>query len=200
MEDTVWQRVQEHYKSDGCSTQNEFIAKAILFYCGYLQSEYAGGFLPKILGETLEAILSMFGDRIGKLLLKQAVEQMLLSILGCEAQLARDNPEYSRIMTVLQERIADNLSCCELAQELGMSQSNLKRVFSSYSRVGIMHYYRHLRTEYAAVLLKEGLSVHAVSERLNYSSQSAFCNSFKRMCGILPSDVRLINLKSTEKY
>ena len=31
--------------------------------------------LPKILGETLEAILSMFGDRMGKLLLKQAVEQ-----------------------------------------------------------------------------------------------------------------------------
>ena len=53
MEDTVWQRVQEHYKSDGCSTQNEFIAKAILFYCGYLQSEYAGDFLPKILGETV---------------------------------------------------------------------------------------------------------------------------------------------------
>ena len=75
MEDTVWQRVQEHYKRDGCSTQNEFVAKAILFYCGYLQSEYAGDFLPKILGETLEAILSMFGDRIGKLLLKQAVEQ-----------------------------------------------------------------------------------------------------------------------------
>ena len=61
MEDAVWQRVQEHYKSDGCSTQNEFVAKAILFYCGYLQSEYAGDFLPKILGETLEAILSMFG-------------------------------------------------------------------------------------------------------------------------------------------
>ena len=56
MENAVWQRVQEHYKSDGCSTQNEFIAKAILFYCGYLQSEYAGDFLPKILGETLEAI------------------------------------------------------------------------------------------------------------------------------------------------
>ena len=62
-------------KLDACSTQNEFIDKAILFYCGYLQSEYAGDFLPKILGETLEAILSMFGDRIGKLLLKQAVEQ-----------------------------------------------------------------------------------------------------------------------------
>ena len=68
-------KVQYHYKLDGCTTQNDFIDKAILFYCGYLQSEYAGDFLPKILGETLEAILSMFGDRIGKLLLKQAVEQ-----------------------------------------------------------------------------------------------------------------------------
>ena len=64
------------YRQDGCNSQSEFIEKAILFYCGYLQSEYAGDFLPKILGETLEAILSMFGDRIGKLLLKQAVEQI----------------------------------------------------------------------------------------------------------------------------
>ena len=54
------------YRQDGCNSQSEFIEKAILFYCGYLQSEYAGDFLPKILGETLEAILSMFGDRIGK--------------------------------------------------------------------------------------------------------------------------------------
>ena len=77
MDDSVWQSVQEQYKRDGCSTQNEFIAKAILFYCGYLQSEYAGDFLPKILGETLEAILSMFGDRIGKLLLKQATYQKM---------------------------------------------------------------------------------------------------------------------------
>ena len=67
--------VERLYRQDGCSSQSEFMEKAIQFYCGYLQSEYAGDFLPKILGETLEAILSMFGDRIGKLLLKQAVEQ-----------------------------------------------------------------------------------------------------------------------------
>ena len=60
MEDAVWQKVQEYYKSDACSTQNEFIAKAIMFYCGYLQSEYAGDSLPKILGETLEAISVTF--------------------------------------------------------------------------------------------------------------------------------------------
>ena len=68
------QKVPEQYKQDRCSTQNEFIAKAILFYCGYLQSEYAGDFLPKILGETLEAILGMFGNRIGKLLSKKSLQ------------------------------------------------------------------------------------------------------------------------------
>ena len=96
MEDTVLQKVQEHCKSDRYSTQNEFIAKAIMFYSGYLQSEYAGGFLPKILGETLEAILSMFGDRIGKLLLKQAVEQNICNhILASDTDI--DAATYQRM-------------------------------------------------------------------------------------------------------
>ena len=96
MEDAVWQRVQEHYKSDACSTQNEFIAKAIMFYCGYLQSEYAGDFLPKILGETLEAILSMFGDRIGRLLFKQTVEHNVMNhILACDTDI--DAASYQKM-------------------------------------------------------------------------------------------------------
>ena len=79
LDNATWSKVQYHYKLDGCTTQNEFIDRAILFYCGYLQSEYAGDFLPKILGETLEAILSMFGDRIGRLLFKQTVEHNVMN-------------------------------------------------------------------------------------------------------------------------
>ena len=71
--------VERLYRQDGCSSQSEFMEKAIQFYCGYLQSEYAGDFLPKILGETLEAILSMFGDRIGRLLFKQTVEHNVMN-------------------------------------------------------------------------------------------------------------------------
>ena len=71
--------VERLYQQDGCSRQSEFMEKAIQFYCGYLQSEYAGDFLPKILGETLEAILSMFGNRIGRLLFKQTVEHNVMN-------------------------------------------------------------------------------------------------------------------------
>ena len=41
MDDAVWQRVQEHYKSEGCSTQNEFIAKAK--YLGGLPRGFTDG-------------------------------------------------------------------------------------------------------------------------------------------------------------
>ena len=39
--------VERLYRQDGCNSQSEFMERAILFYCGYLQSEYAGGFLAE---------------------------------------------------------------------------------------------------------------------------------------------------------
>ncbi len=96
--------VERLYRQDGCSSQSEFMEKALQFYCGYLQSEYAGDFLPKILGETLEAILSMFGDRIGKLLLKQAVEQNVNNhILASDTDI--DAARYIKMHTLSMEQV-----------------------------------------------------------------------------------------------
>lgn len=75
MDDSVWQRVQEHYKRDGCSTQNEFIEKAILFYTGFLYAEKADRYLPKVLQQILSGTLERFAERIGRQLFKLAVEQ-----------------------------------------------------------------------------------------------------------------------------
>lgn len=118
MEDTVLQKVQEHCKSDRYSTQNEFIAKAIMFYCGYLQSEYTGDFLPKILGETLEAVLSMFGDRIGKLLLKQAVEQNI-----CNHIIASDTDSLPRVLRAVPDRSA---RCDAAARDRKKTRKNIR--------------------------------------------------------------------------
>ena len=64
---TLQKRRMQHAKRIHCKSNSVLLR---LF-----TERVRGDFLPKILGETLEAILSMFGDRIGKLLLKQAVEQ-----------------------------------------------------------------------------------------------------------------------------
>lgn len=67
--------VEENYRSDGCRSMGEYIEKAILFYTGYRHAEHAEYYLPEALNEVLSRVASDFGDRIGSLLYKQAVEQ-----------------------------------------------------------------------------------------------------------------------------
>ena len=124
--------VERLYRQDGCSSQSEFIEKAIQFYCGYLQSEYAGDFLPKILGETLEAILSMFGDRIGKLLLGSSqttlkVDDLSEHSVDLGGQRLQEDVDLSRIVATLGLRESLSLDVCR-------GNSHNKSPFSSPRR------------------------------------------------------------------
>ena len=74
IDEETLKQVQEHYSNDGCRTQSEFIARAIRFYCGYLTAKKAGDYLPSTVASTLEGVLLMFGDRLGRLLFRLAVE------------------------------------------------------------------------------------------------------------------------------
>ena len=71
----VWEAVRSHYREDNCSTQNEFIEKAIRFYTGYLDTQQADRYLPQVLSQMLDGKLDLLGDRLGRLLFKYAVEQ-----------------------------------------------------------------------------------------------------------------------------
>ena len=73
MDDAVWDQVESHYQKDTCSTKNEYIEKAIQFYSGYLDTQHAEAYLPRVLSDVLEGKLGAFGKRMGHLLFKQAV-------------------------------------------------------------------------------------------------------------------------------
>ena len=73
--DEAWNAVNSHYHKDNCSFQTEYIEKAILFYTGYLDTQNASAYLPRILSDILEGKLDALGSRIGRLLFKLAVEQ-----------------------------------------------------------------------------------------------------------------------------
>ena len=77
----AWEAVKNNYRADNCSTQNEFVEKAILFYAGYLSTSDAGAHLPRILADVLEGKLLIFGDRIGKTLFKLAVQDAVMANL-----------------------------------------------------------------------------------------------------------------------
>lgn len=120
--------------------------------------------------------------------IKSRLELFLLTVLRGRT-MAREScsPEYERIVAGLSGALEENLTLEELAHRLGMSQSNLKRIFSRYCQIGVMCYYRQMRMHRATELLQSGYSVRETAERLNFSSQSAFCNAFKRMLREAPS-------------
>ena len=78
---SAWDAVEGHYKADNCTTKNEYIEKAIQFYSSYLDTENAVAYLPRVLAEVLDGKLGAFGNRIGGLLFKLAVNDGMLTHL-----------------------------------------------------------------------------------------------------------------------
>ncbi len=70
----------ERYMSDAnCTTRSDFVENALLFYISHLSMNSAMYLLPDSLSEMITGILDSFGDRIGSLLFKQAVEQDIMN-------------------------------------------------------------------------------------------------------------------------
>ena len=93
----AWSQVESSYTKDNCTTKNEYIEKAIRFYTGYLNTQNAAGYLPRVLADVLEGKLGALGTRIGKLLFKLVVEQdMTSNITAAVNQIPLDDLERLR--------------------------------------------------------------------------------------------------------
>ena len=94
----AWSQVENRYTKDNCSTKNEYIEKAIRFYTGYLDTQNAISYLPRVLADVLEGKLDALGSRIGKLLFKLAVEQdMNSNIMAAVNEISLDDLEKLRV-------------------------------------------------------------------------------------------------------
>ena len=67
-----------HWRQENPGADFRF-EKAIRFYTGYLNTQNAASYLPRVLADVLEGKLGVLGTRIGKLLFKLAVEQSVLN-------------------------------------------------------------------------------------------------------------------------
>ena len=96
--DAAWNAVKGHYQRDNCSTQNEYIEKAIRFYSGYLDAEQADSYLPRVLAQVLEGKLSALGSRIGRLLFKLSVDNALMAnVIAYMVDIDLDNLKRVRV-------------------------------------------------------------------------------------------------------
>ena len=73
IDERIWEDVLSHYKSDNCSTQNEFVENALRFYIGYLNTKSAGAFLPQAISSVMIGTMDNYARRVGSQLYKLAV-------------------------------------------------------------------------------------------------------------------------------
>ena len=66
-----------------CRSQNEFMEKAVRFYCDYLAAEDVADFLPPIFVHAMRGTIQSSENRIARLLFKLTVEiSMMMNVLA----------------------------------------------------------------------------------------------------------------------
>ena len=101
-----------------------------------------------------------------------------------------DKELAGKAKVLIEKDLHRHFSVQELAEEIGMSKSKLKRVFFYCFALQPYAYLREQRMREAWVLLKESdLSVKQIAFRLGFKCLSSFSTSFTKRFGINPSKV-----------
>ena len=86
--ESTMEKVRHWFEPDNCSSQSEFIEKAVLFYVGFLASEGAGDYVPRIIVSTLQGIVNESSNRISRDQLDKLRDM-------CVNQVKKTNGSYS---------------------------------------------------------------------------------------------------------
>jgi hypothetical protein len=82
---------------ENCQSQNEFVEKALRFYCDYLIAGDCTSVLPPIYLSALRGTIQGTEDRIARLLFKLAVEMnMMMNVLASEVDVSPEALERLR--------------------------------------------------------------------------------------------------------
>ncbi|MDO4608041.1 MAG: AraC family transcriptional regulator [Clostridia bacterium] len=92
-----------------------------------------------------------------------------------------------QMCSYLNTNVEDINALKKLPEKFGYSYSYLSAFFSKSMGVSLKNYFLATRHSYECELLKSGLSVTAVSEKMGYSSIHAFSNAFTAREGKSPS-------------
>lgn len=101
----------------------------------------------------------------------------------------RDVALIHRVREILQESLVEQPTLAGLAQEVGLSESKIRRGFRALFDQSVFTYYRNYRMEYARQLLfdQQG-NVSTVASAVGYTNVSHFSSAFARHHGIRPGD------------
>lgn len=104
----------------------------------------------------------------------------------------RANKICSRIKRYIDSNYAEEISLDSLAEKAHLSKYYLVHTFAKYYDMSPINYLNEVRLRASKELLETtDLSISQVAESTGFSSQSYFSQSFRRSCGLTPSDYRV---------
>jgi len=148
--------------------------------------------------ETLyeEIIRIVEAESIGcQLLASSIVLQILSRVIFCqqygETQDTRKHIQIEQAQTIMRNHLSDDFSPEQVAREIGVSYSYLRRIFSQICGIAPYQYMIQLKHRRAKELLVTTTdSISDIAYDLNFNSPQQFSQLFHRMEGITPREYR----------
>ena len=102
-----------------------------------------------------------------------------------------ENEFITGIKRVVEDNISnDKFGVSELANEIGMSRSNLLRKVQKLTNLSVSQFIRQIRLEHAMGILKQSsVNVSEVAYQVGFSSTSYFIKCFREHYGYPPGEV-----------
>ena len=99
------QKITAAMPLSNCRSQNEFVEKALQFYCEHLTAQDTFSALPPVLLSAIRATVKASEDRICRLLFKLAVEEALMgNLVAAGMDVALDTLRKTRVRCVKEVR------------------------------------------------------------------------------------------------
>ncbi len=135
---------------------------------------------------------SVFEDEFASSKLAATLELLALEISSNKTAISpfkkRDALLFEQAVAEMQNNVLSKLSLEELAGELEISLSHLKRIFASFTDVGAHEYFMVLKIRKAIELLQSGHSVTETAKLTGFNNQNYFSAAFKRITGAQAKD------------
>lgn len=102
-----------------------------------------------------------------------------------------ENDFLGKITGIITENISnENFGVSELANEIGMSRSNLLRKVKNSTKLSVSQFIRQVRLQHALEILKQtSLTVSEITYKVGFSSTSYFIKCFREYYGYSPGEV-----------
>ena len=94
-------KIKKAMEVDNCQSQNEFVEKALRFYCGYVSASNSLEVLPPLLASAIRGSIQDTENRIARLLFKMAVElDMTMNVVAGGFKVSDDTLKQLRARCV----------------------------------------------------------------------------------------------------